>query len=220
MIQENWKHWEKWLAEHISTEQWQSLMGKVEREYAQPFCFPPRSLIFNAFQHCRPHEVRCVILGQDPYHGTGEAHGLAFSVPMGVKIPPSLRNIFKELYNDLRETRFSSDLTDWAQQGVLLLNTHLTVRQDQPLSHQSLGWEWFTDAVLFQLAKNDPEIIIVLWGNEAKKKKKLLQGLDNPILESSHPSPLGAHKGFLGSKPFSKINEILIGQGKPPIIWT
>ncbi len=220
MTQENWKHWERWLVDYTSTKEWSSLLEKVEQEYAQPFCFPPKSLIFNAFQHCLPHEVRCIIVGQDPYHGAGEAHGLAFSVPVGVKTPPSLRNIFKELYNDLGETRLSSDLTDWAQQGVLLINTHLTVRQGQPLSHQSLGWEWFTDSVLSQLVQAYPEIIVVLWGNEAKKKKSVLSHFCKHIIESSHPSPLGAHKGFLGSKPFSKINEILEAQGKDPIRWS
>ena len=174
-------------------------------------------MIFNAFDHCLPHEVKCVIVGQDPYHGIGEAHGLSFSVPMGVKLPPSLRNIFKELASDLGETRILSDLTDWAEQGVLLLNAHLTVRKDQPFSHRHLGWEWFTDVVLRKLVVENPGIIVVLWGNEARKKKSLLLGLTNPIIESAHPSPLGAYRGFMGSKPFSRINQILKDQGKPPV---
>ncbi len=194
-------------------------MERVEQEYAQPFCFPPKEMIFNAFEHCLPNQVKCVIMGQDPYHGMGEAHGLSFSVPMGVRVPPSLRNIFKELASDLGETRILSDLTDWAEQGVLLLNSHLTVRKDQPFSHRHLGWEWFTDGVLRKLVVENPDIIVVLWGNEARKKKSLLLDLANPIIESAHPSPLGAYRGFMGSKPFSRINDILKEQGKPLIQW-
>jgi uracil-DNA glycosylase len=151
MIGSNWAQWQSYLVDLMSTEKWDILMERVEQEYAQPFCFPPKHLIFNAFNHCLPRDVKCVIMGQDPYHGMGEAQGLSFSVPMGVRVPPSLRNIFKELANDLGETRILSDLTDWAEQGVLLLNSHLSVRKDQPLSHQHLGWEWFTDAVLIKL---------------------------------------------------------------------
>jgi uracil-DNA glycosylase len=219
MMGEIWEHWQNWLVDTMSTDQWKALMEKVEQEYAQPFCFPPKEMIFNAFDHCLPHDVKCVIVGQDPYHGMGEAHGLSFSVPMGVKLPPSLRNIFKELASDLGETRILSDLTDWAEQGVLLLNAHLTVRKDQPFSHQHLGWEWFTDGVLRKLVMENPGIIVVLWGNEARKKKSLLLGLTNPIIESAHPSPLGAYRGFMGSKPFSRINQILKDQGKPPVRW-
>ena len=219
MMGEFWEHWQNWLVDTISTDQWKVLMERVEQEYAQPFCFPPKEMIFNAFDHCLPHEVKCVIVGQDPYHGIGEAHGLSFSVPMGVKLPPSLRNIFKELASDLGETRILSDLTDWSEQGVLLLNAHLTVRKDQPFSHRHLGWEWFTDGVLRKLVVENPDIIVVLWGNEARKKKSLLLGLANPIIESAHPSPLGAYRGFMGSKPFSRINQILKDQGKPPVRW-
>jgi uracil-DNA glycosylase len=219
MMGEFWEHWQNWLVDTMSTNQWKTLMERVEQEYAQPFCFPPKEMIFNAFDHCLPHEVKCVIVGQDPYHGMGEAHGLSFSVPMGVKLPPSLRNIFKELASDLGETRILSDLTDWAEQGVLLLNAHLTVRKDQPFSHRHLGWEWFTDGVLRKLVVENPGIIVVLWGNEARKKKSLLLGLANPIIESAHPSPLGAYRGFMGSKPFSRINQILKDQGKPPVRW-
>jgi len=219
MMGEFWEHWQNWLVDTMSTDQWKALMERVEQEYAQPFCFPPKEMIFNAFDHCLPHEVKCVIVGQDPYHGMGEAHGLSFSVPMGVKLPPSLRNIFKELASDLGETRILSDLTDWAEQGVLLLNAHLTVRKDQPFSHRHLGWVWFTDGVLRKLVVENPGIIVVLWGNEARKKKSLLLGLTNPIIESAHPSPLGAYKGFMGSKPFSRINQILKDQGKPPVRW-
>ena len=219
MMGEFWEHWQNWLVDTMSTDQWKVLMERVEQEYAQPFCFPPKEMIFNAFDHCLPHEVKCVIVGQDPYHGIGEAHGLSFSVPLGVKLPPSLRNIFKELASDLGETRILSDLTDWAEQGVLLLNAHLTVRKDQPFSHRHLGWEWFTDGVLRKLVVENPGIIVVLWGNEARKKKSLLLGLTNPIIESAHPSPLGAYKGFMGSKPFSRINQILKDQGKPPVRW-
>ena len=219
MMGEFWEHWQNWLVDTMSTNQWKTLMERVEQEYAQPFCFPPKEMIFNAFDHCLPHEVKCVIVGQGPYHGMGEAHGLSFSVPMGVKLPPSLRNIFKELASDLGETRILSDLTDWAEQGVLLLNAHLTVRKDQPFSHRHLGWEWFTDGVLRKLVVENPDIIVVLWGNEARKKKSLLLGLANPIIESAHPSPLGAYRGFMGSKPFSRINQILKDQGKPPVRW-
>ncbi len=219
MIGSNWAQWQSYLVDLLSTKKWDILMERVEQEYAQPFCFPPKEMIFNAFEHCLPNQVKCVIMGQDPYHGMGEAHGLSFSVPMGVRVPPSLRNIFKELASDLGETRILGDLTDWAEQGVLLLNSHLTVRKDQPFSHRHLGWEWFTDGVLRKLVVENPDIIVVLWGNEARKKKSLLLDLANPIIESAHPSPLGAYRGFMGSKPFSRINDILKEQGKPLIQW-
>lgn len=215
----HWNHWKSALQAVLDSPQFAEIMIKVEQEYAQPFCFPRQQDLFKAFEWCDPKKLKCVILGQDPYHGRGEAHGLSFSVPVGVKAPPSLRNIFKELYQDTGETRLLTDLTDWAEQGVLLLNTHLTVRENQPLSHHHIGWEWFTDQVILWVASNDPQVIFVLWGNEAKKKKQLLEKKGNPIIESSHPSPLGAHKGFIGSRPFSAINAILQQQGKSPIIW-
>ena len=218
-METNWELWNQALAEIFESPRFLEIMKRVELEYAQPFCFPEFPDIFRAFRLMSPDNIKVVILGQDPYHGRGEAHGLSFSVPMGTKLPPSLKNIFKELRSDLGETRILSDLSDWAAQGVLLLNTHLTVRENRPLSHRNLGWEWFTDHVITCIANRSPETIFVFWGNEAKKKKTLLLGANNPVIESSHPSPLGAHKGFLGSKPFSQINLILRRQGKSPIIW-
>jgi uracil-DNA glycosylase len=218
-MQSSWDQWRTALKAIFESPQFVEIMRKVELEYAQPFCFPKQTDIFKAFEICPPHALKCVIIGQDPYHGKGEAHGLSFSVPAGVKTPPSLRNIFKELYQDTGETRLSTDLADWAEQGILLLNTHLTVRENQPLSHHYVGWEWFTDQVIHWVATHYPDVIFVLWGNEAKKKKSLISQETNPIIESSHPSPLGAHKGFTGSRPFSSINNILIQQGKTPINW-
>jgi uracil-DNA glycosylase len=191
-MKNHWNHWKSALQAVLDSPQYAEIMKKVE-----------------AFELCDPKKLKCVILGQDPYHGRGEAHGLSFSVPAGVKAPPSLRNIFKELYQDTGETRLLTDLTDWAEQGVLLLNTHLTVRENQPLSHHHIGWEWFTDQVILWVASNDPQVIFV----------HLLEKKGNPIIESSHPSPLGAHKGFIGSRPFSAINAILQDQGKEPIFW-
>ncbi len=181
--------------------------------------FPPEGEWFAALHYTPLQQVRVVILGQDPYHGPGQANGLAFSVPKDQPLPPSLKNIFKELHTDLGDCRTSGDLSDWAQQGVLLLNTVLTVRAQQPNSHASLGWEGFTDAVLQAVQENNPLVVFVLWGNAAQRKKSLIDAGRHVVICSTHPSPLGAYRGFIGSKPFSTVNQYLMAHGQNPIRW-
>ncbi len=193
------------------------------REGSSPV-YPPEDLVFNALSKTPFDAVKVVILGQDPYHGDGQAHGLCFSVPEGTELPPSLKNIFKELQADtgLLPPRHGS-LIPWAEQGVLLLNTILTVQKGEPMSHAGKGWELFTDAILKALIDRKEPVIFVLWGNAAQNKwKKLSTTIDSSrhtILSSSHPSPLGAHRGFFGSRHFSRINQILVNQGLSPIEW-
>jgi uracil-DNA glycosylase len=209
LLEESWRNE---LKDFFKQSSWEWINRKVELAYAQPFCFPPKEQLFSAF-HLTPYSsVKVVIIGQDPYHGEGEANGLAFSVNSGIKIPPSLRNIFKELKSDLGIERTNTDLSDWAQQGVLLLNTTLTVNKDKPLSHADFGWEKFTDFVIQKIAVKKTPVVFILWGNHAKKKKLLIPQKQHLIIESAHPSPLGAHRGFWNSKPFSKANAFL-GQG-------
>ena len=183
--------------------------------------YPPLHERFRALALLQPDEVNVVILGQDPYHGVGEAHGLAFSVPNGVKIPPSLRNIFRELADDLNiPIPVTTDLTRWATQGVLLLNTALTVAPGEPGSHANLGWKRVTDAVITALSNTNKPRVFVLWGKHAQSKRELiLLNRQNFILESAHPSPLSAHRGFFGSRPFSQINRWLAQQGRAEIDW-
>jgi uracil-DNA glycosylase len=182
--------------------------------------FPPGSLIFNAFNHTPFGTVKVVFIGQDPYHGYGQAHGLCFSVPDGIPKPPSLINIFKELENDLGISPSPhGNLEKWANQGVLLLNATLTVRENQAGSHQRRGWETFTDAAIRQLSAQKDGVIFVLWGNFAIAKKELIDSTRHPVLTAAHPSPLSASKGFFGCHHFSKINEILRKQGKQEIDW-
>lgn len=182
--------------------------------------YPHGQEIFNAFNHTPFENVRVVILGQDPYHGPGQAHGLCFSVREGVRPPPSLMNIFKEIKSDLRkEPSVSGDLTKWADQGVLLLNTVLTVEKNQAASHRKKGWEKFTDAVIKQLSARKKPIIFVLWGSFAQAKADMIQSPPHVILRAPHPSPLSAHRGFLGCQHFSKINRQLKKWGEPEISW-
>ena len=183
--------------------------------------FPPENLIFNALNSCPFQNVKVVILGQDPYHGSGQAHGLAFSVPNGIPAPPSLRNILKELQNDLGlTTNLSSvDLSSWATQGVLLLNAILTVNKDSPASHKAAGWELFTDAIIHTLASQQQHLVFILWGNYAQRKKALIESYPHLILEAAHPSPLSAYRGFFGSQPFTKTNLYLEKNYKTPINW-
>lgn len=182
--------------------------------------FPPGSLIFNAFNQTPFGQVKVVILGQDPYHGAGEAHGLCFSVLEGVTKPPSLQNIFKEIEKDLGLTQPDhGNLTAWARQGVLLLNATLTVRENQAGSHQNRGWEIFTDEAIKQLSARRDGLIFVLWGKFAEAKSGLIDPLRHFILKSPHPSPFSAHKGFFGNRHFSRINELLLQMGKPEIDW-
>ncbi len=203
-----------------------ALWDFVTEAYKTEEIYPPRAELFRAFAALPPERVRVVILGQDPYHEPRQAHGLSFSVPEGVKLPPSLRNIFKELYADLgmdsaTPPPTSGDLSGWAEQGVLLLNSVLTVRRGAAGSHRGLGWEQFTDAVLHALSLLDQPMAFVLWGKDARAKRPLIaeSKVAHLILEADHPSPLSAWRGFFGSKPFSAINAYLIAQGKSPIAW-
>jgi uracil-DNA glycosylase len=182
--------------------------------------FPPGQLIFNAFNHTPFDRVKVVLLGQDPYHGAGQAHGLCFSVPDGVQKPPSLVNIFKELKSDLgMEEPSHGNLTRWADQGVLLLNATLTVRENQAGSHQNHGWETFTDAAIKQLSQNRNGLVFILWGNFAVAKRMLIDTSRHTILTSVHPSPLSAHRGFFGCRHFSQVNNLLRQQGADEIDW-
>lgn len=182
--------------------------------------YPPNPLIFNAFNHAAFDDVRVVIIGQDPYHGPDQAMGLSFSVPYGVKTPPSLVNIFKEIQDDLGVLLSGGgDLTPWAEQGVLLLNATLTVEQAKAGSHQKKGWEEFTDATIAALNKQREGLVFVLWGSYAQKKGAMLDRSKHLVLESPHPSPLSAHRGFFGNHQFSKINEYLERRGEAPIQW-
>ncbi len=182
--------------------------------------FPPGPQIFNAFNHTPFDQVRVVIIGQDPYHGPGQAHGLSFSVQEGVRLPPSLLNIFKEIEGDLGVPMSGSgDLTPWADQGVLLLNATLTVEQSRAGSHQKKGWEQFTDAAIKALNEQCEGLVFVLWGSYAQKKGAVINANKHLVLKSVHPSPLSAHRGFFGLKPFSTINQYLINRGSVPINW-
>lgn len=182
--------------------------------------FPRAENIFRAFQMTNPQKISVVILGQDPYHGDGEAMGLSFSVPQNVKIPPSLKNIFKELSKDLEiKTPNTGDLTNWAKQNVLLLNSILTVAKDSPASHSKIGWENLTDNLISYLSKIPNEKVFVLWGNFAQSKKKLIDENRHKIIQSPHPSPLSANKGFFGSRPFSQINNFLKSKNQKGINW-
>lgn len=213
--------------QRFSQEDWYiNLMTKVEAAYAagEPPVHPAREHLFTALRLTGPEDVKCVIVGQDPYHGPGQAHGLAFSVQPEVKIPPSLRNIYKELHADLQlPIPAAGDLRPWARQGVLLLNNVLTVYDGAPNSHKKWGWQHFTDELLKSLQSCPQPIAFLLWGREAQKKGALAQPEHSPyprlVLESNHPSPLSANRGFFGSKPFSRVNEFLIANGAAPIDW-
>ena len=216
--------WHKVLKDELQKPYIAQLAAFIEREYAlspSPI-YPPRELIFNAFNKTAYEDVQVVIVGQDPYHGPNQAHGLSFSVTKGVSFPPSLQNIFKELKEDLGvPIPKSGCLSSWAAQGVLLLNATLTVKQKEPLSHHGIGWEIFTDAVIKKLSLRKDPVIFVLWGKSAQDKCRFLRTPDNHdfILTAAHPSPFSAHQGFFGSKPFSKINTLLEKQHKKPINW-
>ncbi|MDD4180338.1 MAG: uracil-DNA glycosylase [Victivallaceae bacterium] len=212
--------WRKELKDVINSESFAQLELFLEEEYEANTVFPIQKNIFAAMRLTPFDKVKVVILGQDPYHDTGQAHGLAFSVNPGVKYPPSLRNIFKELQDDLGCVPPDSGyLEDWATQGVLLLNAVLTVRAHTPASHQKYGWEEFTDAVISKLSERTEPIIFVLWGAPARAKSALIDQSRHLIIESTHPSPLSAYRGFLGSRPFSQINQELIRRNQEPIYW-
>ena len=213
------KKWDMVLEEEFKKEYYKKLGIFVKSEYKNKMIFPPYENIFDALRLTDYDDVKVVVLGQDPYHGLGEAHGLSFSVREGIKMPPSLLNIFKELYNDLGIKRTKSDLTDWAKEGVLLLNSIMTVVKDTPLSHKNKGWEIFTDTVISKLNDREEPVIFLLWGSFARSKKELITNKQHKIIESVHPSPLSASRGFFGSKPFSKINNYLKDMNKEEIKW-
>jgi uracil-DNA glycosylase len=197
------------------------LVTHVKTEIASgSIIYPSGNLIFNAFWQTPFNKVKVVILGQDPYHNPGQAHGLSFSVPEGTPLPPSLQNIYKEIADDIGGTPpASGDLTHWANQGVLLLNAALTVRQNEPASHAKIGWTAFTDAVITTLSEQREGLIFLLWGKFAQDKQQLIDETRHVVLKAAHPSPLSAYKGFLGCKHFSKVNEILVARGQSPIQW-
>ncbi|NQD72636.1 uracil-DNA glycosylase [Sphingobacterium shayense] len=194
----------------------------LENERNLGIVFPPKKLVFNAFLKTSFSEVKVVILGQDPYHDHGQAHGLAFSVPQGCKFPPSLKNIFKELTADIPDFHYplSGDLSKWAEQGVLLLNATLTVRAHQAGSHQNQGWESFTDAIIQAISDRLENVVFVLWGNHAQKKQSIIDEQKHLVLKSAHPSPLSCYRGFFGCSHFSTINKYFASVGKKAIDWT
>ena len=213
------KNWDIVLKDEFEKEYFKNLGIFIKNEYKTKTVFPEYQNIFNALRLTDYDEVKVVILGQDPYHGIGEAHGLSFSVQEGVKMPPSLLNIFKELYSDLGITRTKTDLTDWAKEGVLLLNSIMTVVKDNPLSHKNKGWEIFTDTIISKLNDREDPVIFLLWGSYARSKKELITNERHKIIESVHPSPLSASRGFFGSKPFSKVKRYLKDMNKEEIRW-
>lgn len=211
--------WKDILAPIKETEQFTTLWKKVKDEYSTHTCFPPRHQIFRAIELTPFEKVKVVIIGQDPYHNDYQANGLSFSVNESVAAPPSLRNIFQELHSDLGINRTRKDLQDWAEQGVLLLNATLTVRAHHANSHKDLDWDYFTDYIIKALSERRENIVFVLWGSFAQKKKILINEAKHFVLQSAHPSPLSAHRGFFGSKPFSQINNFLSQKGISEIEW-
>ena len=211
--------WDIVLKNVWESEGFHKFMNKVKDEYKNHTCYPAYENIFNALK-CTPYSnVKIVILGQDPYHGENEANGLSFSVNEGIKLPPSLKNIYKELYDDLGITKTTGDLTSWANQGVLLLNSVLTVLKDTPTSHSKIGWQEYTDAIIRKLNEREKTIVFILWGNYARSKKNLITNKRHYIIESPHPSPFSANSGFFGSRPFSKTNEFLKKNNIKEIEW-
>ena len=212
--------WKSILKSTLASYNFQKLAYRVADAYLQETVYPPKEQLFQAFQLCTYQDTRVVILGQDPYHGPGQAHGLSFSVPQACPFPPSLKNIFKELYADLGRMRVSGDLSDWAAQGVLMMNTSLTVRAGEAGSHSKLGWLEFTKSVLKALNLHENPIVFLLWGNHAQQFSSLITDPKHLILTSAHPSPLAANRGgWFGSQHFSKTNDFLVSQGLKPIIW-
>ncbi|MGA3563324.1 uracil-DNA glycosylase [Melissospora conviva] len=211
--------WRTVLTPHLDPERTAALGAFVAGEYATATVFPPIEDLFSAYRLCEPQECRVLILGQDPYHRAGQAHGLSFSVRPGVTVPPSLRNVFKELGEDLGVPKpANGDLSGWAAQGVLLLNSVLTVRQASPGSHAGRGWEEFTDATIRALNAQDQRVVFLLWGGYARKKAALVTNPAHVVLEAGHPSPMNP-RGFLGSRPFSAANKALADAGLPEIDW-
>ena len=212
--------WQKILEEEINQPYFKKLQDFLQKERRAYTIYPPEEAVLTAFTHTPYNQVRVLILGQDPYHNEDQAHGLAFSVRPGVKTPPSLVNMFKELHKDIGcETPDQGCLIPWAQQGIMLLNTVLTVRAHQPHSHRDRGWEIFTDAVIGRINDRRTPTVFVLWGSAAQKKAGMIDTHRHTIIQSAHPSPLSAHRGFFGSRPFSAINKVLHETGQPPIDW-
>ena len=211
--------WTEILAPIKNTEYFTTLWEKVKEEYQTTKCFPPKNQIFRAIELTPFEEVKVVIIGQDPYHNDNQANGLCFSVSDKVTAPPSLKNIFKELEDDLGIKKTSNELEMWAKQGVLLLNATLTVRAHEANSHKDLGWEQFTDFIIKEISDKKENVVFVLWGAFAQKKAGLIDASRHFIIQSAHPSPFSVHKGFFGSRPFSKINQFLEENGKEPINW-
>lgn len=212
--------WAPLLDDEFQKPYYLQLREFLKAEYASQTIYPPMEDIFNALHYTQYEDVKVVILGQDPYHGAGQAHGLSFSVNPQVPTPPSLKNIFKELQADIGcSIPNNGYLVPWAKQGVLLLNTVLTVRDSQPASHRNKGWEQFTDEVIRTISRREKPVVFMLWGRHAQEKKKLIDLNKHLIIESVHPSPLSAHRGFFGSKPFSQANKFLQAHGEQPIDW-
>ena len=216
-IEESWK---QRLSEEFEKPYFKTLTDFIRQEYSTRAVYPPAKLIFNAFDQCPFDQVKVVIVGQDPYHEPGQAHGLCFSVNDGVQIPPSLVNIYKEIHDDLgTPVPASGNLERWSRQGVLLLNATLTVRAHQAGSHQNKGWEEFTDSAIYHLANERENLVFLLWGAYAQRKGSVVDTNRHLVLKSPHPSPLSAHRGFFGNKHFSKTNTYLRAHGISPIDW-
>ena len=212
--------WIEFLQDELASDSFKLILKKVDLERKRFVIFPKNELVFYAFNKTPLSKVKVVILGQDPYHGENQAHGLSFSVPNGIKNPPSLRNIFKELNSDLKiPISENGDLTSWARQGVLLLNAALTVREKEAGSHQKIGWENFSNALISKLSAEKEGVVFLLWGAFAQKKAALIDSEKHYVLETTHPSPFSAYRGFLGCKHFSKTNEILTKNNQKPIDW-
>lgn len=212
--------WQEALQEEFNKSYFKDLTETVKQAYLNEVIYPHPKNIFNAFTFCSFDKVKVVVLGQDPYHGTGQAHGLSFSVPDGIKIPPSLQNIYKEMKNDIgKEIPTSGNLEHWAKQGVLLLNATLTVKANLAGSHQDIGWETFTDTIIKTISDKKEHVVFILWGKYAQAKANLINQNKHLILTAPHPSPFSAYTGFFGSKPFSKTNEYLEKHGLNKIKW-
>ena len=215
------KSWDSVLGEQLQSDYFKELLEFLREEYEQQTIFPERENIFRALNETPYDKVKAVIIGQDPYHGEGQAQGLSFSVHPGVKLPPSLRNIYMELQDDINcPLPENGSLVKWAKEGVLLLNTVLTVRKGEPASHAKKGWEMFTDEIIKKLDQKHQPIVFILWGKHAQQKKQLIDSSKHFVIESAHPSPFSARKGFFGSKPFSKTNEYLRNQNIKEIDWS
>lgn len=211
--------WDTILQEEFEKEYFKNLINRVNHEYRYKTIYPDYENIFNALKLTSYKDVKVVILGQDPYHGEKQAHGLSFSVHDDVARPPSLNNIIKELYNDLGIVKKNNELTSWAKEGVLLLNALLTVEENKPLSHKDFGWEIFTDAIIKKINEKETPVVFILWGSYARSKKIYITNPKHFVIESAHPSPLSASRGFFGSRPFSKTNMLLKQSGLKEIRW-